>query len=110
MGWFAAYSFTSDGGKIRSIDGVSIKNVIVCDRAVLQHVETYQGLEIALRWAGNHPHEAESTLSVLDLLFSETFEILTDSAHINEVVLSGNISVVGKGSIDKEYSRLRVAI
>ena len=110
MGWFAAYSFTSDGGKIRFKDGVSIKNVIVCDRAVLQHVETYQGLEIALRWAGDHPHEAASMLSILDLFFGETLKILTDGVHIKRVVVGGNILVVGQGSIDKEDSCLRVGI
>ena len=110
MGWFATYSFTSDGGKIRSKDGVSIKNVIVCDWAVLQHVETYQGLEIALRWAGDHPHEAASTLSVLDLLFGETLKILTSGVHINKVVVDGSILVVRMGSIDKEDSCLRVGI
>ena len=110
MGWFATYSFTSDGGKIRSKDGVSIKNVIVCDWAVLQHVETYQCLEFALRWAGDHPHEAASTLSILDLFFGETLKILTDGVHINRVVLGGNILVVRRGSIDKEDIRLRVGI
>ena len=90
-----AHSFTPDGCKIRSIDGVSIKNVIVCDWAVLQHVETYHGLEIVLRWDADHPHEAASTLSVLDLLFGETFKILTGGGHINGVVVGGNIPVVG---------------
>ena len=95
MGWFAADSCTPDVGKIRSIDGVSITNVIVCDWAVFQHLEMYHGLKILLRWAGDHPHEAASTLSVLDLLFGETFEILTDGIHINGVVLGGSVQVVG---------------
>ena len=110
MGWFAAHSFTPDGGKIRSKDGVSIKNVIVCDWAVLQHVETYQGLEIVLRWADDHPHEAASKLSVLDLFFGETLTNLMEGVHINRVVVGGNIPVVRMGSIDKEDSCLRVGI
>ena len=69
---FATHCFTLDGGKIRSTDVVSVDNVIVGDRAVFQHIETHHGLKILLRWAGYHPHEAASTLSIIELLFGET--------------------------------------
>jgi hypothetical protein len=58
---------------------MSIANAIVCDRAVFKHIETYHGLEIALRGASNHAHEAAS---LLDLFLCITLKVLVDSVDV----------------------------
>jgi hypothetical protein len=97
--------------QVRAINVVSIANVVVCDRAVFEHIETYHGLEITFGGTGNHAHEVTSTRSLLYLFFCIILKVLVDSVDVKlmhkgrgrrrRIVLNTYI-------IDHKISRLRV--
>jgi hypothetical protein len=55
---------------------VSANHIRISNRAVFKEVETYQTLEIMLRWRGNHPQEATSGFSLLNLFLGESVLVL----------------------------------
>ncbi len=85
---FATYCFTPDGGKVGSIDDVSIDNIGICDGAVFQHVKTYHCLEVLFVRACDHPHEAAGTFCIFDLFLGVAFEVVMDSVDVHRVLES----------------------
>ena len=84
--WCPSYSLTPDGGEVRAINCVSVAYIIISDRAVFEHVETYHCLIFLLGWTCYHTHETTSALCVLDLLFCETFVVLADRVDVDVMI------------------------
>jgi hypothetical protein len=58
---------------------MSVNDVRVGDRAVVQEVVTHQGLILALSRGTDHSHDPAGARSLLDLSFGEPFVIFSDS-------------------------------
>ncbi len=74
--------FASDGSKVRSKYLVSIGNVVIRDRAVFKHIETYHSFEITRRWSRHHAHEMACCRGTLNLLAGKTFKVGPDCSDM----------------------------
>ncbi len=72
----------SDGSKVRAEYFVSICNVVIRDRAVFKHIETYHSLKIMPRQSRHHAHEVACCRGTLNLLAGETFKIGPDCSNM----------------------------
>ena len=79
---------------------MSIDNVAVSDGAVLKQIEMNQTLEFPFYGSANHPHEAASGSSLLDLFLGESFIILANSLDWGR---EGKLHI-----IDKDIGGIRV--
>ena len=85
---------------------MSIVNVIICDRAVFAIILMYHFLKVALGWGSYHGcHGYQSTFRVLDLLLSESFNVLLDCIDmdllighrlVRRIIIAYQVSVIDK--------------